>query len=131
MPQHNGKATRKTATKAPRFNDAQFVRYELSKEEKTRLKGEFAPTAEVGHIMHAFCEAGYKVTFKWDNYSNCYACFVQRADDGERNAGLILTGRGSLPLSALVEAAFKHGVLFDGDWPVPMTREQVEAWDAE
>lgn len=131
MPQHNGPKSRKPAAPAPRFNDAQFVRYELSVEQKTHLKTEWAPAAEPNHLLTAFCEAGYKVMFKYDTFSSCYACFVQRVDGRAENEGLILTGRGSFPMSALLEAAYKHSVLFEGVWPVPMTRQQIEAWDAE
>jgi hypothetical protein len=131
MPQHNGKVKRTSAQPAPRFNNAEFVKYELSKEEKSTLKTDYAPRAELAHILLGFCEGGYKVTVKFDAYSSCYACFVQRADDKPKNANLILTGRGSVPASAILEAAFKHWVLFDEDWPVPVSRAQIEAWDAE
>lgn len=102
--------------KAPRFNRARFVNYELDTSEQAVCKGWDLSADNIWQEMSAMVDDGYKFTVKFDTYSEAYACFVQHGDeDGHLNSGLILAGRGSTCGKAVKQAIFKHKQL-GGEW---------------
>jgi hypothetical protein len=106
-----------------------FIRYELSKEEVAILKSEFLPTFDAGDALISLTSAGYKITVKQDTYNSCVACFVMPPEDDADKRGLVLTGRGSTALSALIEACFKHWHCFDTNWPARADATKLKSWD--
>jgi len=115
-------------TKAPRFNDVEFVRYELDKAQKEDLKARVKKGFNPMDMLSELVEAGYRVSFKWDAYAGCPACFLNPPDDSP-NKGKCLTGRGRLAENAFVEAFYKHSVVFDGVWPNSEAPKGYTAWD--
>jgi len=113
----NQKSSREARVgKTPRFNEAQFVRYELDKEQQSACKASAITEAELFDELLALVGDGYKFTVKWDDYSQCHASFMQLSHPVGPNANLILTGRGSTPFKALKQLLWKHSVCLDGDW---------------
>jgi len=120
----NGKsgASRSSVDNAPRFNDAQFVQYELDKTQEAACKAQNVTEADIFASIMEMIDDGYKFTIKWDSYGECYACFIQAALPGGPNSGSILTGRGSQPYKAVKQALYKHHVCLQGDWAAYLER---------
>lgn len=113
---HKGNTTTSSKGKAPRFNDVVFISYPLSKEQTDEIKRASWDLDDLDNALITFAEQDYKVTTSYDDYSSCYACFITPKGDKHRNAGFILTGRGSSPHKAIKQAYYVHVSLFDGDW---------------
>lgn len=98
--------------------DVYFVNYDLRKEEKTKFKKWVAAeSANLDNMLIRVAEGDYQVSMKYDEYNSCYASFMSpRGEKAKVNEGLILTGRGSTPLMALMGVLFRHFVLFEGEW---------------
>lgn len=102
--------------KATRFNEAQFIQYELDVDQQRECKAWTVSESELFDDVFALIRDGYKFTLKWDSWSRSDACFMQPADPDGPNAGYILTGRGSSPFKALKQCVYKHRVCLDGEW---------------
>jgi len=108
-------AKRGTARKE-RFNDVEFVQFELSKDQLAELKATPLDAAVLDELTLKLVEADYRVALKWDERGECHACYIQRVGADGDNVGAILTGRGSTPLKALRQALFKHFVALKEEW---------------
>lgn len=107
----------KSSTKSSKqqFAQSEFINFPLSAEQKREIK-EWIPTfEEIDDALLKLTEAGYRVTLKWDERSEAFACWVNPTGEDHPNAGLTLSGRGSTPLKALKQALYIDR-LFDGDW---------------
>lgn len=104
------------AAKKERFNDVEFVQFELSEEQLATLKATPLDAATIDDLLVKLVEADYRVSLKYDERGFCHACYVQRVGSEGDNVGAILTGRGSTPLKALRQALYKHFVALDGEW---------------
>ena len=102
--------------KTPRFNDAFFLNYTLSSEEKAACKAWLPELVGLDDQVLKLCEAGYKVTLTYDAYGAAFAAFVMPKPETKDNQGIILAGRGSTPLKALKQALFIHYQIMDGQW---------------
>lgn len=113
------------------FKQAQFVNYTLSKSEVARLRKWFTEHFNDRDWLSDVTQDGYKISFSFDERTKTSACwFIPRDPDGE-NGGMILSGRGGNPTSALVECVFKHCILFDKRWPSPDASGETWTWDKE
>lgn len=113
--ERRGGAGNRGNTGRQRENTVDFVNYELSAEETAVYRKWRDDVAGlIGHLDR-MAQDGYKVSIKYDDYSESFACFVF-ADDAGDNAGKCLTGRGGTTYRALAEALFKHVEIFGGDW---------------
>jgi len=98
--------------------DVFFVNYDLRVEEKKILKKIMDDEPEKVFEWIEQCVAdGYSITLKPDEYNDCVGCYVRHLDEKHINAGLILTGRGKTAFSAVAGALYRHGVLFEQEWP--------------
>jgi hypothetical protein len=126
--QRNGSVPRDE--KAPRFNPAEFVQYELSSDEVLALK---AAVSDISYDFSAALESVLDtrcgVKFSWDDYSSCWGCWVSspKRPDG---ATAIISGRGRTPERAFQEAWFKFFFIFKGQHPAgAVTRSRFRSWD--
>lgn len=101
------------------FVQAEFIQYELSAEETRTCKGWEYSESDAFDALLKLQDAKYKVTFRWDEYGQCYGCWLLPDKTDPDNAGLILTGRGTTPFKALKQVCFKHYMVFSGAWPKP------------
>jgi len=111
-----GNSTGAAKSKAPRFNDVVFISFPLSEEQKSEIKIAAWDLEDMDNALITLAEQDYKTTTSYDDYSASYACFVTPKGDKHKNAGFILTGRGSSPHKAVKQAFYVHMVLFEGDW---------------
>lgn len=98
------------------FEPAQFINVPLSKEQKAEIKDWLNSFEEIDDALLKTCEAGYKITIRYDDRNECFAAWLAPIDAGHVNAGFILSGRGSTPLKSLKQAYYIHAHLFEGDW---------------
>jgi len=111
------KSSRKVGVgKAPRFNDNQFVRYELDKAQQSECKAWDIGEDGLLDLVSAAIDDGYRFSLKWDDYSECYGVFMQPVVPEGSNAGLILTGRGSTVGKSIKQVLYKHHTCLAGDW---------------
>src|SRR5476651_1598109 len=102
-PQNKGAAQR-----AKYRPQSEFVQYNVTEKERAALKlTEFTGENMVDTIQE-LAEAGYKVTFRWDDYADCNAAWIIAPDDSDDNKGLILSGRGSSAIKAFKQASWLH-----------------------
>lgn len=106
------------ASKRNNSPDVYFVNYDLRKEEKAKFKKWVTSEGQkLDEMLLRLCEGEYQLSIKYDDYNTCYAAFISpRGDKAKINEGLILTGRGSSPLMAIMGVLFRHYVLFEGEW---------------
>lgn len=120
---------RKGTQRKERFNDVEFVQFELSEEQKQLLKAQPLDALVLDDLAVKLVEADYRVSLKWDDRNECHACYIQRVGLEGDNVGAILTGRGSSPLKALRQALFKHFVALEeqwGSWRKSNSRELID-----
>lgn len=112
-----------------RFNDVKFVTYSLSREQAKDLKARDLSLEQLDDTALKLSEAGYKITFRFDDYNQCHACWLIPSMDKVPNFGFILTGRGSTPLKAFKQVCYIHFELFEGDWAehyIDRNREELD-----
>src|SRR5689334_5758225 len=111
------KAVQSSASNA---NQAQFLNYELSKAQKAKFQQyrDTAAAETVWERIEKLVDQRYDFSVKWDNFNECYSCFIlsPKSDDGSQR--VILTGRGRSAFSAVAGALFRHYDIFEGVWPV-------------
>jgi len=112
-PQHQD--SKKAKTKGKDY-EVKFVNYTLSKEQKLELKNLNWGLSEHDTALVRLNEGGYNVSHKWDEYNQCFSCFISPTAACPANQGYILTGRGSTPVKAFKQACYLHWQIFDGDW---------------
>lgn len=110
------KRNRKSPVKAKSTGDVIFINYDLTESERAACKKWCVLLDDLDAAMVRAVEEGYRLSLKWDTFSECHAAFMLRSDEEKLNAGYILTGRGSTSAKALRQMLFKHFMLFEGDW---------------
>lgn len=116
------------AGKSWKKGTSQFVRFELGKEHIALLKKAKADIPGMVAKMGELVSDGYSISYRWDSYSDSFACWIQPHSEDCENQGLILSGRGRTVEGAIAEALCKHHVL-EGAWPVPEKRASMETWE--
>lgn len=113
---YKGKSTPSKLDKAPRFNQNEFVQYELDDVQQKECKAWQIDGDGIFLAMQEEIDNGYKFSVKWDTYGECYSAFMQPATDGGRNSGCILTGRGSDACKAAKQLLYKQRFCLQDDW---------------
>jgi len=104
-------------TRSTAGSDIEFVNRELSSEETDHYREWRADLDNLTDEMDRMLQNGYKISVKFDDYSDSYAAFLF-PPIGDDNEGKCLTGRGGNSYRALSEAVYKHVVIFGGNWAV-------------
>lgn len=106
--------TRKFAENGP-----EWLNYTMNKDESERFKKwRDEQTIEgLNECFEGLCDNGYNISVKWDNFNDCYACFITRPKSADNPQSVILTGRGRSAVSAALGALFRHFHIFEGTWP--------------
>lgn len=100
----------------PSFGDSKFINYSLSDEQKKELKAMPYDAEAFLSDLDRVTNSNYKVSFSWDDYGQCFACFWTQKDPKHANAGFVLTARGSTVLKAFKQSLYLHHNLFDEVW---------------
>lgn len=115
-PQKKRQPSKGKSERAPRFNSARFVNYELDTAQQAACKGWDISPDGVWQEMQNLVDEGYSISIKFDTFSESYACFVRAGDsDDAPNRGFILAGRGSSCWKAAKQCLFKHAEI-GADW---------------
>lgn len=111
-----GTKNRVPSAKTARFNDFQFIQFELSKDAVDALKKEANDGNKILDMAQQCIDSGYRISLKHDERGDCYSCFMQPNDEDHEFFGYILPSRGSTLLKAVKQLMYKHFVSFEGDW---------------
>jgi hypothetical protein len=109
--------------------DVKFINYSLSAAQKSELKSLTWTLEDHDTALIRLNEGGYNVSHKYDDYGECFSCFVSPAPGNLANEGYILTGRGSTPVKAFKQACYLHWQIFDQDWSEHYTSREKEGFD--
>jgi len=101
---------------AERFNDAKFINWSLSVEDKAACKGWLLKAQEMDDCLTALVAADFKVTVSWSEFNNCFTASIIPQGANNVNKGYILTGKGSTSLKAIKQALYIHFHIFNQDW---------------
>ncbi len=107
---------RSAEAKKERFNDAKFVNYELSDEQRKALKALPIWSEDWDSWLDRCSDEGYQISLKFDSYSRSFAAFMSIRTESHVNGGCILTGRGSTQIKALRQVLYKHWAIAEGEW---------------
>ena len=102
--------------RTPRFNNVEFIQFELDTDQQAACKAWDVSPDDVFTLVEEMLSDGYKFTLKYDDRTNCYACFVFPPDDHPTNGGRALTGRGSNSWKGVKQVLWKHIMALQGDW---------------
>lgn len=110
-------------------NNITFVQYELDNSQKFELKAwRDEGKVTLSLCLAAFCEDGYKVSFKPDTRGPGCVVFISTDDKNSANFTGMLTGRGRTYESALMEAWYKHEYM-KRRWNIQARGPQNSFWD--
>jgi hypothetical protein len=113
-----GDPDNKGAAQRAKFRpQSEFVRFVLGDDEKAVIKDTAYSAEQMAEDLEELVQAGYKVTFRWDDYGDCSGCWLVAPDRDSDNSGYILAGRGSSSQKAFKQAVFVHRVKFKEIWP--------------
>lgn len=112
----DGNAPKKRQSTKGRFNDATFINWALSAEQKSAVKAWTPSIGELDDMLSEVIQESCKVTFGYDDFGQSFTCsFVPQAAH-KTNYGFILVGRGSTSVKAFKQAVYIHREVFGGDW---------------
>jgi hypothetical protein len=105
----------KKASKNASFGDYQFVRCELSSEDKKAAKVWIEENAaHSGEVIHDIVASDYKFSLSFSSEHDTFtACLVGKPDN-VHNPQKTLTARHKDWVTAMMTVAFKHNVMFKG-----------------
>jgi len=107
----------------------QFVRGELDRVQAAECKSWVGDGDDLLGYLDTVVMSGYKLSIRWDGYSESYAAWLIAPDKDSTNAGLILPGRGSTPSKSVRQVLFKHIMMFDGVWPKQDSKQDFDLDD--
>lgn len=98
---------------------ANFVQYELSDAERLAMKGWIHDnSSEIGAIVDKMLDSGFSISVKPDVAHNCITAFLIPVGEDNPYNGWLLSGRAGSSVSAILGVAYRHLVLFEGNWPM-------------
>jgi hypothetical protein len=100
----------------PKFNDAKFINWSLSVEDKASCKAWLNDFGELDDALQSLVSADYKVTMSYSDFNHCYTASIVPTGEKNVNKGYILTGKGSTTLKAVKQALYIHFMIFNQDW---------------
>ena len=103
------------ATKA---NDLVWINYDLTKQDKEKLKKYFAEDDSEFQALEAAINTGHKLTVGYDGFAKAFAAYLFPGPNNSINKGMALSARGSTASSALRGLLYRHFVIFEGSWRV-------------
>lgn len=109
--------TKKPVAKAAQVNFRGFLNIDLSDEDRSIIKSTSYDSAEWQADLDKWIDNGFKFTFGYDDYNHCFHVIAARSDRGHKDAGILLTGRGSTAIKAFKQWVYIQSRLVgDADW---------------
>lgn len=114
----NGKSRASSGTPPGKhFGEFRFANIEFTAQEREDFKLQFSEGEFEGFSIAYWLEQGYKVSFSLGNAGTTCTCSISCKEAGHPNSGLIITGRGRDPATALASVSYKiHVLCADGLW---------------
>jgi hypothetical protein len=110
------RADERAGKKTAYVGKSNFVNYSMTTDEKATLKMAVWGIEEYENALIRLAEEEYGIGFSEDAFSGGYSCILRPKFADNKNAGYLLSGRGSTPLKALKQVSYIHWSVFDGDW---------------
>lgn len=116
----------KTSPSNPTFRG--FLNIDLSEEDRATIKSTVYNDADWHGDIEKWIDNGYKFTFGYDDHHRCFQVIGARSDREHKDAGILLTGRGSTPLKAFKQWVYiQTRLVGEADWSelldTPISRE--------
>lgn len=129
MRDSDGNQPKKRKSTAGRFNDATFINWSLSVEQKQEIKAWSPDGEELDDLLTEIIQENCKVTFGYDDFGQSYTCSLVPQAKHKTNFGFILVGRGSTPVKAFKQSVYIHKSIFAGDWSTYSKGSRTEELD--
>lgn len=94
----------------------QWVNRNLTEDELAAFDKEVPSIRSLMDSAAVLVERGYRLTFGWDERSNCAIACLFAPDADDDNAGLAISARSKDAEEAWALLFFKHYVVFDEQW---------------
>lgn len=122
-------ATKKPAPAKVSAWDSTFVRCEMDKATKDKVKNWDPKYEQTIDGLERMVMDGYKVSIAFDRYNDCVGVFCTIPEVTAGNHGWCLTARGPDTLAALKVLVFKHYTILDGVWTSEVSQAaSKDAW---
>lgn len=107
----------------------QFVRHNMSADEKNALEQYTPSDAELWDAIERLVDSDYKLSIAHDEYNQCVSAQLACRNKKHADYKLILSGRAPDAYNAVRVVLFKHIVLLHGDWKAFHEREvERDVW---
>lgn len=113
MPAKPKKVTPKAAS--PNFRG--FLNIDLTDEDRAIIKSTKYDGEEWRVDLDKWIDNGFKFTFSYDEYNHCFQVIAARSDKQHRDAGILLSGRGSTAVKAFKQWIYiQTRLIGETDW---------------
>jgi hypothetical protein len=93
-----------------------WVNRNLTEDELKQFDADVPSIRSLMDSASLLVERGYRITFGWDDRSNCAIACLFAPDEDDNNAGLAISARSKDAEEAWALLFFKHYVIFDEVW---------------
>lgn len=108
---------KKATTTASNPNFRGFLNIDLSDEDRAIIKSTPYDSATWNGDVDKWIDNGFKFTFGYDSYNKCFQVIGARSDREHKDAGILLTGRGSTAIKAFKQWVYiQTRLVGDADW---------------
>jgi len=121
-----GKSATTTRNKTS-FANFKFVQYTPTAADKAALRQRNSDPAYVVGELFTLVGEGYKLSLSFKSDGSVYTATLSCNDGESPNSGLLLTGRGADPITALTWLHYLHYIRFEGTW----LNDEEATWDLE
>lgn len=93
-----------------------WVNRNLTEDELTAFDAQVPSIRSLMDSAAILIERSYRITFGWDDKSNCVIACLFAPDDDDVNAGLAISARSKDAEEAWALLFYKHYVILDEEW---------------
>jgi len=120
--------------KTPKKNVPQtfrgFLNGDLSDEDRAIIKSTKYDGEEWCVDLDKWIDNGFKFTFGYDDYNHCFHVIAARSDKDHKDAGILLTGRGSTAVKAFKQWIYiETRLIGETDWSELLESKPVSEID--
>lgn len=106
----------------------EFVRCELSDEQKGFIKSNLPSIVELVGQLEDLLADHYKLTISFDESTDCYAAYLIGKEGQAVNGGLMLSAFAPVFTGALAVLMYKHFTVLKEDWPSRSQSNNPASW---
>lgn len=124
-PKQDGKYPKQRSNNFPQF---QFVRCELSGEQKETLVQSIHSGVIVAEQCYDLVSEGYKLSLTRDDKNKCFIATITDNREGSETRYYALSARGSTLTIAMCALSFKHNIIFSEGWDMNQQQPTADEW---